>query len=1308
MGFIKHASVQSLGTATFSDEGLKKVAASEGADAGVAPSTKSYYIDGARKVDVRAMLKEAGPKFDISTDPAHYFFEAIRANSVNVPNENHDAFHRNELLRFDTRRGMPVYLTYVGKPHHLDHKTDNPKRARGVILDSHYNDETPALEHCPTCNYRTAEESGRDPSGIHCAKCATVVKDEFIEILVAVDTNKDPDLARGIQAGVLNAGSMGCFLPGTPITLADGTRIPIEDIRPGDSIITHSGAVATVGETSVHEHEDSIYRVYVQGHQDAIAATGNHPFWVVDSETGEGSWVDADKLQVGQYLRCPAVKTEEVFVESDFARLVGYFLAEGNYIKAYDGPLKGQRVGLEFSFSIEEDHYVEEVVSLLRKYGNDPSVYTRPSRNLKVVKDYRCLALTERMVTLVGQHAVDKTLAPEVLSWPKEAQLNFIGAWLNGDGYSIHDAKHSWSGITTASADLRDQLSQMLVNLGIPHRHRYQPSSFGGRLASEIIISGNPQLELKPYSDKVKRPHGVVGKTATLADSQGLLRRITSIDVEEYTGPVYNFEVEHADHSYVAGGVAVHNCNCASTVCNVCNHVAKSVNDFCLHIRGSAKGTLWREVEANKFERISGDGVRALLREAGYRPSGEGNQLVQIALEIPERNIKVRKAFEYCQGVEFDEYSRVHRPADPKARTVEILKAAAENSGPLLSIKQETEQLIIRARLAQQEALMSKSASENPNARIFHVARVNGDDEHLSVHPSFEALKQNLRISASDKVEYAQVAADSLSQAIVRATKSAQYLPMQGDVNLVVPDGVRVQMMPNGDASMPGAPGAQPGGPGQPGAPGQPPAPSIEDVTQDEVNPKDPQQSPEEFGMLPPGASAPGLTTSADSGAPDASPHDDNAAKDDEHMEQQEQKYAAVYGDFEVEVFDNRAVVSAPGGDVVTVKSARKLDTDDKKLAFGNEVLDSFLNVGLVRTALKYEGSFDKRVADATEGAMWNMAGGRPQSNGGALEGAEQAQAVKPQAGRDVVTNGGGLDGAEWDNKGSRPRPKNSIESRNTERADHNEVASPKTNALKGHEEAQKHKRPEGGDSALAGGTTDMKANAGGDSSPKIASVAPTSSPSAEAKATEERVRKLYAARIEKMKVEHEAELRTLRAAEQAKVFRALRIAQRRAALNIEESPLKASTVDSLTVPRAIGRSAATGQPVEFQGLDEGLALHLVEAAWEASAQEDVEALIERTAELLSYEDSYLVSAERDLAKQAAIVPPVVIEEQLSPANETQRRAAALRAQAAGGNLTLASGATDSDVAEDKVIAIRAALGPTKVGRLHEDFSPNA
>lgn len=207
MVFRKVASITHLAALeAHADGGLCKVAA---AGAGSA-RTASHYVTAGATLDVRALLDRVADRYAISREPEHYLFEAIRANTTNVPNENHDAFPRHELLRWDARLGTPVYLTYREKPHHVNHRTENPKTARGVIVDAHYNDDTQAAETCPNCDHKTASAEGRDPSGIHCAKCGSTVKDEFVEILVAIDANKDATFAEGVRTGQLKAGSMGC------------------------------------------------------------------------------------------------------------------------------------------------------------------------------------------------------------------------------------------------------------------------------------------------------------------------------------------------------------------------------------------------------------------------------------------------------------------------------------------------------------------------------------------------------------------------------------------------------------------------------------------------------------------------------------------------------------------------------------------------------------------------------------------------------------------------------------------------------------------------------------------------------------------------------------------------------------------------------------------------------------------------------------------------------------------------------------------------------------------------------------------
>lgn len=70
-----------------------------------------------------------------------------------------------------------------------------------------------------------------------------------------------------------------CFLPGTPIVMADGTLKPIEEIVEGDLVRSHTGEARKVTSTILNHHNDAVYGVHPRGHE-TIWATGNHPFYV--------------------------------------------------------------------------------------------------------------------------------------------------------------------------------------------------------------------------------------------------------------------------------------------------------------------------------------------------------------------------------------------------------------------------------------------------------------------------------------------------------------------------------------------------------------------------------------------------------------------------------------------------------------------------------------------------------------------------------------------------------------------------------------------------------------------------------------------------------------------------------------------------------------------------------------------------------------------------------------------------------------------------------------------------------------------
>ncbi|MBB5802860.1 RHS repeat-associated protein [Saccharothrix ecbatanensis] len=99
------------------------------------------------------------------------------------------------------------------------------------------------------------------------------------------------------------------FAAGTLVLLADGTRKPIEQVKPGDKVqATEPGTGKTEGRQVTRsirtDHDKSYVDVTVRDDSGShtITTTDNHPFWSVT----RGRWVDAAHLKPGELLRTAA------------------------------------------------------------------------------------------------------------------------------------------------------------------------------------------------------------------------------------------------------------------------------------------------------------------------------------------------------------------------------------------------------------------------------------------------------------------------------------------------------------------------------------------------------------------------------------------------------------------------------------------------------------------------------------------------------------------------------------------------------------------------------------------------------------------------------------------------------------------------------------------------------------------------------------------------------------------------------------------------------------------------------------------
>jgi intein/homing endonuclease len=445
----------------------------------------------------------------------------------------------------------------------------------------------------------------------------------YVDILVATN-KKHTELVEQILSGQMNAMSMGCFIAGSQVSLSNGKRIAIEEIQPGEKVITHQGNTKEVLNKQMRKGKWNMRTIKVQGISSPITATDNHPFFVVrpfdTCQCGCGQALDtnkhkdpyrklairyikghnlnvsnpakgkvelpsidynvievrADEIKKGDLVFFPRRKDTENHISNNRARLLGYFLAEGSFLKH-----NGEVSAVEFNFSIQErDTFVKEVADLmLIEFGKEAKIYNREDRNTTSIRVHS-KEVAQWFKSHGGEYSDKKNLSDEVMSWSNENHLNLLGTFINGDG-TLHRI-HGHTSLTSCSEQLVNQFHTLLANNGI--QSRLSKVTLENRKPAYTLTIGKIQaIALKEYTAKVSSLN-VHTSNSLKSFNDKVLYKVDNIKSHDYEGWVYDLEVED-DHSYIVNGVSVHNCSVDFTVCTKCGNVAADETEMCKHIK---------------------------------------------------------------------------------------------------------------------------------------------------------------------------------------------------------------------------------------------------------------------------------------------------------------------------------------------------------------------------------------------------------------------------------------------------------------------------------------------------------------------------------------------------------------------------------------------------------------------------------------------------------------------------------------------------------------------------------------------------
>ena len=566
-------------------------------------------------------LQGASETYQISSDIKDYILTEVPIVTVGIPNRNLHCFPFDEVTYFDPRFGNFVYKTFVGKGTYADH----------------------------------------------------------------------------------------CFPAGTMIETLEGLK-PIEQVQVGDLVLTDKMRYKPV--TNVFKNGiKKITKIQIQGIMEPLEATENHPVLVVDRRQIFGAYDDNYQIYrhrvrkkgfrlteykphyrpisdtyVGDYVAIPINYGGNISVSKSLAFLAGAYLADGCFTSKRDNNDGGCVL---YTIGHHEEAFRNAIIAHATILGYNPKYRPLQTPGCDWIM-INSVDFCTQLKSLCGEYSEHKKIQGEARNWDIETTKVFLGAYMSGDG-SFSSKKGSFR-VRTSSKNLLKDLQQAFAFIGIPAcvgidlrigKHVRKPNKYGiepkhdsGYLRINQYFVPSIQnyvvgKDINPAPSKADSGRGVISNNL-------LLMPILKLERDLRDTEVFNLEVEE-DHTYVAGGILVHNCNKIFTE-------AKGIH-FDSSMRKVPGWNIWKIYVLLGFDR-SKDSALGRAIEKGQRRSysmgawvshfinsitgqlSNGNQ----PLKYPKGTVVNGKlSYDNCSGVEYFETSSLPGgPADVSAESHQL------------------------------------------------------------------------------------------------------------------------------------------------------------------------------------------------------------------------------------------------------------------------------------------------------------------------------------------------------------------------------------------------------------------------------------------------------------------------------------------------------------------------------------------------------------------------------------------------------------------------------------------------------------
>ena len=370
-----------------------------------------------------------------------------------------------------------------------------------------------------------------------------------------------------------------CFGAGTRILMANGRQIPIEQVSVGDRVIDADGSPTSVLALGNSIAENAV-KLRHRGSSEVTITTADHEFL-----TPDGSYVpigeEPEYLVFPRHVRyelpsahdisVPAMMPQDhwfkmrasriywtkrprehglpltIDADAEFAYILGLFVGDGSTSNRGDRPC-AEGYYLNWAFNINEKETLALAVQeWAKKIGVNAALYpSKRGSGLTVVVGSKMLSMIFRR--LCGEGCEVKKVPIEIIG---QYHAEFLRGLFDSDGGVYPEL--SKASITMTSYEAVFGAQAMLWGLGI-----YPTVSTGEPLNKRPTWTLILQAENFGRFMKLVIGEEVDAGDEIYGDEKYVYRKFKSIEAIDEDVVVYNFETE--SHSYIANGLAVHNC----------------------------------------------------------------------------------------------------------------------------------------------------------------------------------------------------------------------------------------------------------------------------------------------------------------------------------------------------------------------------------------------------------------------------------------------------------------------------------------------------------------------------------------------------------------------------------------------------------------------------------------------------------------------------------------------------------------------------------------------------------------------------